>query len=403
MSEERPPLYKEDSDDDSASSDLEGLEERLALLDIAQRPRPQLKPEDLEPGVSVNSVVGRWLKEFPIDWDNKEHRILVQGWRLRIQEAQSRARWQEVRQKEKAWKLSVAIWYGKDKGRDPPEVPGELQELVEQGLEKLRLKYEQLAIVKVSAEDQAIERKSREDYMAWTLRRLNAKIVHGMHLPWGFVLVHYSMDWTAQFAAGGWSENGYWSFMKQFEPIDPSADAFKKARWLVANIPQIYARKEAFPQATSGDYCLRTLNKMQQTVEPTLGYDYFWGNEGHNLLLHRGSSETAYLLKKLHTPNATWYKLKQGGKGLGAHAAKLTILDMLRKRILMGPGRVGNMQLILPEEEWRRNMASSPWPDAPQKLLFNCEFPEHLRHNRWSRFPIQACLPDPAALEDLRA
>ena len=242
------PTSSEESSSSSESSDLEGLEERLALLDIAQRPQPEIKPEDLEPGVSVNSVVDRWLQEFPIDWANKEHRTLVQGWRLRIQEAQSQARWQEVRQKNKAWKLSVEVWYGKQKGRDLPEVPGELNDLVNEGLEKLRLKDERLAIMKANPEDQAIEHKSREGYSAWLRRCLNAKIVHGMHLPWGFVLVHYSMDWTAKLAAEGWSDRGFRRFMELFEPIDPRTDAFKKAHWLVASIPQVYACKDAFPQ-----------------------------------------------------------------------------------------------------------------------------------------------------------
>ena len=83
------------SDNDSSSSGLEELGERLALLKVG-RPQPELKPEDIEPGVSVNSVVGRWLKEFPVDWQNKEHRDQVKVWRQKVQEAQ-RARLQEVR------------------------------------------------------------------------------------------------------------------------------------------------------------------------------------------------------------------------------------------------------------------------------------------------------------------
>ena len=144
--------------------------------------------------------------------------------------------------------------------------------------------------------------------------------------------------------------------MQHFDPLDPQSDDFCKAKWLVASVPKhywpngesVFSAKEI----TSGE-CVEILDRIQQTVEPELGYDHLYhevgGTKGtHSLLLHRGSFETGWLLRNFHTPETTWYRLKSAGKGKGAHAAKLPMLEMLRKRILRGPGRVGNLQLILP-------------------------------------------------------
>ena len=77
------------------------------MLDIGQRPQPEIKPEDLEPDVSVNSVVVRWVKEFKIDWKNKDHRDLVRAWRERIRKAQEEKALDTYNSKRQAWLLSM--------------------------------------------------------------------------------------------------------------------------------------------------------------------------------------------------------------------------------------------------------------------------------------------------------
>ena len=99
-----------------------------------------------------------------------------------------------------------------------------------------------------------------------------------MHLPWGFVLVHYSQHWTAQLAAGGWSEHGLHAFMRHFEPVDIRSNAFAKANWLVASIPKLYwpEGESVFSakEMTSGE-CVEILDRALLTMEPALGSYHF--------------------------------------------------------------------------------------------------------------------------------
>lgn len=60
-------LSEAESDGSSPSSDLEGLAERVALLAM-NLPQPELRPKDPEQGVPNSRVVGKWLQEFPMNW-----------------------------------------------------------------------------------------------------------------------------------------------------------------------------------------------------------------------------------------------------------------------------------------------------------------------------------------------
>ena len=145
---------------------------------------------------------------------------------------------------------------------------------------------------------------------------------------------------------------------------------------------------------------MKVLDDLQQKAEPLLGYDYYlWGGT-HNVLLHRSNFQTTHLLERLSFPECRWYRLKPGTKGKGVHQAKLPILEMLRKRMLIGPCRQGNMQLILPDGEWARYMAGVAGPKAEQELLFPCEVPAELLSKNNKDYPIQICPADPLQILD---
>ena len=155
---------------------------------------------------------------------------------------------------------------------------------------------------KARQEMEAINRKQDEERRVYWTRFYKTEVVKGMNLPWGFVLLHYSWHSVAQLP-GGYLDQGMWAFMDMFEPVSPGTEAFKQARWLVVDFPQISKGRVWEQKQVSTPGCMKAPDDLQRAAEPLLGYDdYFWdeGSVGrHNVLLHRGSFQTACLLSKL--------------------------------------------------------------------------------------------------------